>query len=204
MEGPAPVTSLWQLRCSHQFRLKRIKAILKVVKHLKKSKYPLAIFSRTSKTTELYLINKYTKLTRIYHQFELLRVCLFFLESSLRGLCRQSFVLKNVIFTDLSPIHIVGLSPSTYWALKRCPDCRKKCSNKGKMLSFLPCPSTVLKKLKFNSAKRINLQNLLHINYHVFNFTAVPFPFLIDHHHLFLLLSFKHSASGSSSVPDDP
>lgn len=133
-EGPPPVTSLWQLWCSHQFTLKRMKTNLRVVRHLKEPKNPVVIFSRTFKTTELYLINKYTKLISIYRQFELLRVCLFLLELSLRGFCRQSFALENVISTDLSPVHIMGFSPSPYWALKRCPDCRKKCSNKGKML----------------------------------------------------------------------
>lgn len=158
MEGPAPVTSLWQPWCSHQFSLKRERTILRAVRHLKEPKYLLVIFNGSFKTTELYLINKYTKLTSIYHQFELWRVWVFLLELSLRGLCRQSFVLKNVIFTDLSPVHIMGFFASPNWAFKRCPDCRKECSNEGKMLSFLLCPTAVLKKLKFNSAKHINLQ----------------------------------------------
>lgn len=136
MEEPPPVTSLWQLRRSHQFSLKRMETNLRAVRHLKEPKYPVVIFSRTFKTTELYLINKYTKLTSIYHQFELLRVCLFLLELSLRGLCRQSFELKNVIFTDLSPVHVMGFSPSPHWALKRCPDFRKNAQIKVKCCTF--------------------------------------------------------------------
>lgn len=68
------------------------------------------MFSRTFKTTVSYQINKYTKLTSIYHQsFELLFFCLFFvgimLERALQAKCCTE---KHVIFTDISPVHITG------------------------------------------------------------------------------------------------
>lgn len=136
---------------------KENKRILRVVGHLKESKYCLVIFSRASKTTELYLIihkiNKY--LSWIWITEGLFILVGTILERALQAkFCTQ----KCYFHWSLPSTHYGVLSFSKGEAFQRCPDCRKECSNKGKMPSFLLCPTIVLKKLKFNSAKHINLQ----------------------------------------------